>query len=221
MDDRFYHSFLPPIAKICGRKLTTFSLWHHLVLSAIGSPVALGGERVTISDLLVAVRVCGLQYGGTNIRPTIRDAWWGRKLKKNPDLFRRQVESFYDWMAKQSSPPKFLRVGVGDAVSNGVESAPRCLGLVCSLMTRGGMQEATAWNCSLGRAMWMDAQFAQIHGVNLRFLDDADLDDSEVDLSSLTDDEAMIKFQRELPEELIGATFDYWLCNIKRKDGKP
>lgn len=69
--------------------------------------------------------------------------------------------------------------------------------------------------------MWMDAQFAQIHGVNLRFLDDADLDDSEVDLSSLTDDEAMIKFQRELPEELIGATFDYWLCNIKRKDGKP
>ena len=100
-----------------------------------------------------------------------------------------------------------------------VESGPRCLGLVCSLMTRGGMTEDAAWNCSLGRAMWLDAQFAQLHGIDLRFLDDEDLDDSEVDLSGLTDEEAMQKFQHDLPEDLVGATFDHWLANIKRKDG--
>ena len=67
--------------------------------------------------------------------------------------------------------------------------------------------------------MWMDAQFAQLHGVDLRFLDDADLDNSEIDLSKLTDDEAMNKFQNELPEEFVGPTFDHWLANTKGKRG--
>jgi len=220
VDDRFYHSFLPPVAKVCGRKLGTFSLWHHLVLSAIGSPVALGGESISVPDLLVAVRVCGLTFGETDICPGLRDAWWSRKLRKDKDLFRREAETFYAWMAKQCSPPKFYRGGLSGGIYKGVESAPRCLGLVCSLMNRGGMTEAQAWDCTLGRAMWMDAQFAQLNGVDLRFLDDADLDDSEIDLSKLTDDEAMAKFQRDLPEELVGSTYDYWRAKIKGNGGK-
>lgn len=220
MDDRFYHSFLPPLAKVCGRKLATFSLWHHFVLSAIGSPIALGGDRVSVLDLLIAVRVCGLTYGESDITPGLRDAWWKRKLTRNTATFRAETERFYEWMARQSSPPVFFRAPSGsDSISKHVDRGPRCLGLVCSLMTRGGLTEVEAWNCTLGKAMWMDAQFAQLHGVDLRFLDDADLDNSEIDLSKLTDDEAMNKFQNELPEEFVGPTFDHWLANTKGKRG--
>ena len=219
MDDRFYHSFLPPVVKVCGKDLQTFSLWHHLVLSAANSPIALGGDRISIPDLLIAVRVCCLKYGESGIKPTLRDVWWKRKLTKNPRLFRAELEKFYDWMAKQSSPPKFYRGGGDGSVTKGIESGPRCLGLACSLMSRGGISENSAWDCNLGRAMWMDAQFAQLEGIQLRFLDDADLDDSEIDLSTLTDDEAMLKFQNELPEELVGPTFDHWKNKIKKKGG--
>ena len=66
----------------------------------------------------------------------------------------------------------------------------------------------------------MDAQFAQLEGIQLRFLDDVDLDDSPPDLSTLTDEEAMAMFQRDLPEEIIGDTFEHWKKNIKRKEGK-
>jgi hypothetical protein len=83
-------------------------------------------------------------------------------------------------------------------------------------MSRGGMTEQQAWDCNLGRAMWMDAQFAQLNGVDLRFLDDEDLDDSEIDLSTLTDEQAMEKFQRDLPEELVGSTYEYWRAKIKK-----
>lgn len=219
MDDRFYHSFLPPTAKVCGRKLETFSLWHHLVLSAIGSPIALGGDSISVADLLIAVRVCRLKYGDTDLGAGLVDAIWNRKLTKDKARFRKEAEVFYEWMALQSSPPKFYRSGATGGMVKGVESGPRCLGLVCSLMNRGGLSEDDAWNCSLGRAMWMDAQFAQLNGVDLRFLDDDDLDDSEINISDMTDDEAMAKFQRDLPEELVGPTFDDWLLNIKGKGG--
>lgn len=216
MDDRFFHSFLPPVAKVCGRKLGTFSLWHHFLLSAVGSPIALGGEKIGIADLLVAVRICRLKFGEVKVRPSILDAWWGWKLRRDLVLFRREAGNFYEWIAKQCSPPKFYRAGLAGGINKGVESAPRCLGLVCSLMSRGGMTEQQAWDCNLGRAMWMDAQFAQLNGVDLRFLDDEDLDDSEIDLSTLTDEQAMEKFQRDLPEELVGSTYEHWRAKIKK-----
>jgi len=219
VDDRFFHAFLPPTAKVCGVELERFSLWHHLTLSAINSPVALGGEFITVPDLLVAVKVCALKYGESNVKASIRDIYWRIKLSRNPKLFRREVEKLYDWIGLQSSPPKFYKGGSDGSVNKGVESGARCLGLACSLMKRGGMSEAEAWNCTLGKAMWLDAQFAQLDGLELRFLDDEDIDESEIDLSNLTDDEAMNKFKSELPDELVLATFDHWKSKIK-KGGK-
>ena len=34
-------------------------------------------------------------------------------------------------------------------------------------------------------------------------------------------DEAMAKFQRELPEELVGTTYEYWRAKIKGNGGQP
>lgn len=219
MDDRFYHSFLPPEVKVCGHHLTTFSLWHHLVLSAVNSPIALGGEVITIPDLLAAVRVCRLRYGKKSISPGIRDAIWKWRLTRNPKLFRREAEKFYRWMELQCSPPKFMRTDSHGGTHKGVERGSRCLGLACSLMYRGGIPEADAWDCNLGKAMWLDAQFAQIEGLPLRFLDDEDLVEEEIDLSTMSDAEAMEKFTSELPDGIAQATFEHWKSNIKVKVG--
>lgn len=217
MDDRFYHSYLAPEVKVCGRNLQTFTLWHHLVLSSINSPVALGGPNISIPDLLLAVRVCGLKYGEQQIKPTIKDVFWRLKLTRNKKRFREEASKFYAWMSLQCSPPRFYRGGNTGGVTKGIESGPRCLGLACSLMYRGGVNEHDAWNSSLGKALWMDVQFAQLEGIQLRFLDDADLDDSEIDLSELTDEEAMEIFKADLPEEFVQGSFDHWKTNIKGK----
>lgn len=221
MDDRFYHSFLPPVAKICGRKLETFSLWHHLILNAVGSPIAEFQGRIAVSDLLVAVRVCGLKYGQTSIKPGFRDIFWKWKLTRNPRRFRKELEGLTQWMARQSSPPRFRRQSAGDGIHKSIESGPRCLGLACSLMARGGISEADAWNTSLGRAMWLDAQFAQLEGIQLQFLDDEDLDDAPIDLSGLTDSEALAMFRRDLPEDRAQRAFAHWQTTIKKKELEP
>lgn len=67
--------------------------------------------------------------------------------------------------------------------------------------------------------MWLDAQFAQLEGIELRFLDDEDLDENPLDLSTLTDDQAMTMFKKDLPPELAESTFDHWMKNIKKKGG--
>ena len=177
----------------------------------------MGGERITIPDLLLAVRVCGLKYGNQEIKPKFKDVWWRIKLTRNPKLFRQEAEKFYLWMARQCSPPRFYRGGNTGGMSKGIESGPRCLGLACSLMYRGSISEYDAWNSSLGKAMWMDAQFAQLEGIQLRFLDDADLEDTEIDFSQLTESEALAMFKAELPEDLVDATFENWKMNIKNK----
>ena len=207
------------MVKVCGRDLQTFTLWHHLVLSAINSPIAIGGQFISAADLLVAVRVCQLKYGDANIKPGLKDILWKFKLRKNPDKLRKELETFYEWMNRQSSPPKFYRGGNTGGISKGIESGPRCLGLACSLMYRGGIPEEDAWNSNLGRAMWLDAQFAQLEGIELRFLDDEDLDENPLDLSTLTDDQAMTMFKKDLPPELAESTFDHWMKNIKKKGG--
>ena len=221
MDDRFYNSFFPPQTKVCGRKLSTFSLWHHLILTAIDSPIAVGGDKISVIDLLVAVNVCRLEYGDTNFKHGFKDIIWRKKLFKNPDLFNKEAQRFYKWMEKQTSPPKFYikDKGGGKTTEKGVQSAPRCLGLVCSLMSRGGVSERDAWSMNLGKAMWMDAQLAQFDGVNLKFLDDKDLDSKSIDTSFLTDDQAMSMFKKELPERLVNASFEHWRKNIKKSLG--
>jgi len=219
VDDRFFNSFLPPTIKICGTELSSFTLWNHLALSAINSPMAVGGDSISVPDLLLAVRTCALNYGESNIKPRLRDVRWRIKLSRNTRLFRKETEKFYKWMELQSSPPIFYRGGTSGDINKGIERGSRCLGLACSLMYRGGLTESEAWNCTLGKAMWMDAQFAKLEGMELRFMDDEDLVEDAVDLSNLTDSEALEKFTAELPAGLVQATYKHWIDNIKKKEG--
>lgn len=68
---------------------------------------------------------------------------------------------------------------------------------------------------NLGKAMWMDAQFARLEGVDLRFLDDDDLDDSPIDLSGLTETEAREYFCSILTPTQAEAVFNNWWAQKK------
>lgn len=223
MDDRFFNAFLPPTVRVCGRRLTRFTVWHHFILSAIDSPVVAETELFRPADLLLALRACRSTYGRrVSFRPSLADAAWAWRMRRNPALFSREARRFFEWVATQSSPPVLWRENHGgDSVRKVVDSGPQCLALVCSLMSRGGLSKAEAWNMPIGEARWTDAQLAQVEGVPVHFLDDADLDGSRDDLSGLTDEQALEKFRAELPNErLAQQVFDDWRKNIKRKDAR-
>jgi hypothetical protein len=207
MDDRFYRAFLPPQTKVCGRRLRRFTLWHHFVLCAIQSPVGLGGETLSVADLLAASKTCTLTFGGdASIRPRFRDIFWRWALTRWKWLFRREAKRLYDWIGLNCSGPIFWREHGRESTA---PSGPQVFALVCSLMQRGGMSEAEAWNTSFGSAQWYDPQFAQLEGVPIHFLDEATLT-TPFDPFAMTDEEAMATFSRDLPPEMVQPSFDRW-----------
>lgn len=219
MDDRFHHAFLPPAVRVCGRELRSFTVWHDLILGAIRSPLVTPGMDLRPGDLLVAVRSVRSRYGKpVRFRPSLRDIWWKWRMLRRPALFHREAGKFLAWMKLQASPPQFYKTG-GSFSSATIDRGPQCLAIVCSLMERGHMGRAEAWNTNIGEARWMDAQLAQLRGVELHFLDDADLDESPIDLSGLTDEEALTMFIRDLGDnDLARKTFRHWQKHTKRKE---
>ena len=219
MDDRFYNAFLPPSVRVCGRVLKRFTVWHHFILSAIDSPITGERESLRPGDLLVAIRSCGLSYGGTrNISPNLRDIYWRWRMNRDPRLFKREAKKFFDWMGVQCSAPVFWRKSTGSREMV-EDKSPGCFALVCSLMQRGGVGMEIAWNLPIGEARWTDVQLAKASGIDIRYMDDEDLDDSEIDFSGLSDAEALEIYRRDMPnEKMAQASFEHWRHNIKNKE---
>ena len=213
MDDRFYNAFLPPEVVVCGRRLRKFTVWHFFLLSAIGSPVVEDGD-IQPEHLCAAIQLCRQEHGENgSIKPSLRDLWWKRKLTRNPDLFRKQVEYFYQWMHLHSQRPVYWRKSDG-SIGNG-PSGPRCLFLVGSLMRKASISKSDAWNTSLGEAQWMDICFAQLDGAPIHVIDEELMTDEPIDLSGMSDAQALAMFARDLPEHLVQASFDHWRDNVK------
>lgn len=55
----------------------------------------------------------------------------------------------------------------------------------------------------------MDAQAAQLEGVQINFASDNEIN-SNFDQFSMTDEEALATFQRDLPANIVQASFDHW-----------
>jgi hypothetical protein len=215
VDDRFFNAFLPPSATICGRRLERFTLWHHLGLSAIGSPILSRSGAIVPRDLLAAVAIIRKSCGKpVSIRPCLLDFIWHWALCRWPDIFRREVESLWSWIDLQSSAPIYYRISRTGDTATTLNSGPQCLYYKSILMAKGGFTEAQAWNMPLGKAMWEVAQIIAIEDGNINFLDEDDLDDSPIDLSDMTEEEALAMFRRDLPtEEMAQATFKHWKEN--------
>lgn len=220
MDDRFFNAFLPPTVRIAGRDLTRFTLWHQFILAAIGSPIMSGEGSFGIPDLVAAVKVCRASYGpAPNMSPTLWDLLWTMRYRRDHALFKRHAKSLFEWVGLQCSPPKYWRAATGQAtVCQQVDNAPRCLALVVSLMTRAGMSRAEAWDSPIGEARWIDLMIAKNEVGGIHFLDDADLDDSPISFDTMTDEEALAQFKRDLPAEIAMNTFEKWKQERRDRD---
>jgi hypothetical protein len=212
VDDRFYGAFLPPSVRVCGRSLKKFTLWHNFLLSAIESPVAIGGDFLTVPQLLAAVEACTRPFGDHRVRPRPLDAWRRRRLTRDKDLFRREAETFYAWVAAHCKGPHYFRKSSGgSAYEDSIGGAgPQCLSLSVSLMSRANMSKPDAWNTSMGIALWIDFQCAQNEGVPLHYLPESVVNDNPEDVYAMSEESALAMFTRELPEELVQPSFERW-----------
>ena len=179
MDDRFFTAYFPGDATVCGRKLQSFTAFHYLLLKAVGSPFLSADGVIDSADLLVAIKVCRNSFGQpVNLKPSLRDAVWKLRMTGNPALFRRECRKFASWMAMHSSGPRFW-----DVVSGGQKSrdltGPDILTLITPMMMKTTLTESEAWNMSLGRAQWINAEICEMEGSERRFLYDSDLEDEE------------------------------------------
>ena len=177
----------------------------------------MGAERVSAHDIQVAAKACSLKHGDKiDLKPGFRDVIWGIRLRKSKRLLRREAQKLYAWIASQSQGPILWhhRAG-GGGVS--LRSGPSCLALACSLMSRGNCSMSEAWNTSNSEALWMDAAFAQIGGTPIGFLDEEMVSYDPVDISELTDADALAMLKNDLPSHLVEASFDHWKRHVKRR----
>ena len=212
MDDTFFNAFLPPTAKIAGKKLSKFTLWHYFLLSAINSPV-IAGRSFGITDLIAAVKCCTHNYGNpVDMSPSLRDVWWSYKYKKQPYKFKQQGLLFYKWINTQSIGPKFWRLPSNVTTTNKkLDNGPRCLAIACSLMNRAGFSCADAWNTSLGQAQWMEAQMAKLEGAEINFMSENDIQEKTNPFDQMTPEQVLETMRKELPtEEMAMKSFEHW-----------
>jgi hypothetical protein len=209
VDDRFYTAFLPASTRVCGRRLSTFSGWHHFLLSAIDSPFATGQGDITPRDLLVALAILQNRYPQRSTKARWSDGLWIVVLSRYPDLFRAHCERLAMWIKEQASRPDIIHLRDGSTRQDATEG-PRILSLVCSLVYTTRMPMAEAWDMPMGAAMWMDAEMSRMQGARIVYMDDAASSDEPIDMDNMTDEQALALFRTNLPPELVEASFEHW-----------
>ena len=222
MDDRFFNAFLPPSVRIAGRRVSRFTLWHQFLLAAIESPISTGVGRFGIPDLLAAVKVCRSSYGEPpSLRPTLLDIAWRVIYCRLPWLFEIHARRLWKWTDLQSSAPLYWRESSGNAptIIHKEDKAPAVLGIVCSLIARGGLARAEAWDTPSGEARWLDAMIAKNEGAPINFIEERDLKAEPKPLDTMTEEEALAEFRRALPEPIAMRTFEHW--KQQREGGRP
>jgi len=99
-------------------------------------------------------------------------------MTRNPALFHREALKFSRWLTAHSSGPRFWEIIAGGPKTRDL-TGPDVLTLIIPLIMKANIPEADAWNMSLGRAQWMNAEIQEIEGSDRRFLFDDDLNEPE------------------------------------------
>ena len=179
VDDRFFTAHFPGSARVCGRVLVDFTPYHYLLLKAIQSPLMDRNGINTPSDLLVAVAACRNIFGKpVNLKASVRDLLWRARMNRNPDLFKREMIKFSAWMSAHSIGPRFWEIVTGGPRTRDL-SGPDIMTLIVPIIMKTNIAEADAWNMSLGRLQWINAEIQEIEGSDRRFLYDDDLTETE------------------------------------------
>ena len=158
--------------KILGHKLKPYCLYHHFVLDAIKSPLMTGGQ-VGVIDLYIATLICKQSYPiSFKVLPSpnywsilfnsFRFGYYQARYKTS-----REVSKFRSYTDDYCSRPHFWEKKDGKKSDSGV---PDILTLMVALMVAFKYTEAEAWNCPLGKAIWLTATNSIISGAESRII---------------------------------------------------
>ena len=95
-------------------------------------------------------------------------------MNRNPALFKREMVKFSAWMSSHSSGPRFWEVISGGPKTRDL-TGPDIMTLIVPIIMKTNITESDAWNMSLGRLQWINAEIQEIEGSDRRFLYDGDL----------------------------------------------
>jgi len=165
MDDNFFNGILGADLKVCGYKLTNLSLWHLAILEGIQSPI-LTGEQAEIRDMLIFLKTTQVIYPQTPIfKPTIKDAFYTFRMQRKPKTASKEVLKLKKWLEVQMSCPVLYK-NLRKNKSKG-HSSPAILSIVCSIVSRAGVNFAEAWNMRSAEARWYEVSLAEHQGADL------------------------------------------------------
>lgn len=164
--------------RVLGHNLRPFSLYHQMILEAIGSPIMGGEKTVTLIDLEIACRICSSDYNCYQ-KASRRVGFFGKikwAIKALTSSLEEEIAAFDQYFSDYVALPE-SHGGQGPS-KNGKAYAefPAPLSVAGCLMAsnfEGGNRKAI-WMTPLGEAHWYCATFLRLEGVDLKLITDHD-----------------------------------------------
>ena len=170
MDDRFYNGVIGCATTICGYKVDALTPWHHVLLSAIDSPILNPSKDSELDDLLIFLKVTQSSWPDVpDFKPTISDQIWLLRMKLAKTA-GKEMAKLKEWLAVQLSTPKLWQNEDQDGQRR--STTPNMLMLVVGLVNSCNISLSEAWNMRNSEAQWYNIAVAEINGASLRLVDE-------------------------------------------------
>lgn len=201
--ENIWQNLLAPEVTVCGRRLTTFTLWHHALLRAFQCPLFDADPKMNARDLLAAVEICRTTWPKRPRFPRRRR--WARKLRNRATLEQR-AEWFAEWLAAHMVGPQFW----SEKGQTSTLTAPDVLLLVYGLTSKAGLSQAEAWNTSPGVAETILGTVAELEGAELSFADPEELVPENAPYQPSTREEVFERALRDLGRRRAEEFIEGW-----------
>jgi hypothetical protein len=164
VDRRFLNSHIDPAPFVLlGRTLYPWCLKYRVRLMAFDSPLVTGSRGVTPADLIFACQVCAEERLG--------EVSWVDKLRimrmnANPAKFELMLQAFAGYILVHNWP-KFWEQN--NKKSGGKSNMPWVMSVVANLIANN-IEEKRAWEMPECQAIWLNAAFAMLKGVDVAIM---------------------------------------------------
>lgn len=164
LDLNFAESVLNLNHRVLGKRLKPFSLWHALILEAIGSPIWLGKGTLTLPDLHAAVAVCSNEWPKFNLKADFLTIL--RNSLISLDRLQNEGKKLVAYFNDYNSVPMLWTADKKETKEPAKCALPMALDLVAWLV-RHGFGEARSWNMPIGLAHWYYVACAKQRGSDI------------------------------------------------------
>ena len=173
---------------VLGRRLRPLSLWHATLLELIDSPLWHGRSGVTMTDLRLAVAICGDSFPRYVIPSGWRLVLWAFRTRKHKLAI--EAAKFSAYIRDFHAPPMLWTKEEEAPKTDKFCSLPQPLD-VSAWLIRHNFSEERAWSMPIGLAHWYYVALAKHRG-------------AEVDLVSPAEQIAIDKIKAKRAGGLVG-----------------